>query len=1321
MNRSLAAARTALIAQSLLWAVVLSVPGCNNPGSGKGGTGDQPSLDASAKSAQSIKLTAGGDSIPIGLTMLFNASVSYTDGTTSDQASGLTWTSSDPKVLAIDNAGLATAMTVGSAIIQASDAVSGATGSLPMKVSSAGLTKITLDPATSTVPTGASVLLSASGTYSDGTTRALQSGVTWTSTNAAIASVDASGLVTGTGPGGPVTISAGFQGQSGSAKVSTSDAALNSITVTPASPSIVAGSTVQLVATGNYSNGTSPVLASGVSWQSSNGAIASVDPATGKVTGMQVGTANISAAFGGQTGGTPVTVTEAVVESVIVTTTTSPPPTSPPSTPTPPPTDTTTSPPPVTPSVQPAASVPAGQTVQLFAYATLSDGRTTAITSGVTWTSSDTSIATVSTDGTIKGWAPGTATVTATYSTQSASAQVTVTPAVLVSLSLNTVTSVPAGTSTQLTLTGIYSDGTSAPVTAANATWSSDNTVVATVDAAGSVTGRSSGTATITASYAGQSASTDVQIVAARLTAIGVSPDGSSLPKGLTVQLSASGTYSDGTTLALASGVTWASSDNTVATVSGSGVVTGVAAGATVTVSASVGSIGSAVQVTVTDAVLQSVTVSPSSASVAAGLAVQLSASGTYSDGTSQVLTSAATWTSSNTSVATVTSTGVVSGVAAGSATITATAGGQSSTASITVTAPQLLSVSVAPSSASVPAGLTVQLSASGNYSDGSTVALSSGVTWSSSDTGVATVSSTGAVSGVASGSANITASFGGISSAPAAVTVTAAVLQSVGVSPPSASVAAGQTVQLTASGNYSDGTSTVLTSGVTWQSSPTSVATVDSTGLVKGVVAGTANVAATFGGIQSATATITVTGGQLQSMSVSPSAVSIAEGFSAQLTASGSYTDGKTQTLSSGVTWSSSNTKVATVSSSGLVSGRDEGTVTITASYGGLSGAATVTVTEATVSSISITPANISLAAGLTAQLKVLAGMSDSTALTLTTAITWTSDSLNVATVSSSGLVTGVTPGTARITATVGKNSDTTTVTVTAARLQAVSVSPASAAVAAGTTMQLSAKAAYSDGSKVALTSGVTWASSNTQLATVSSAGLVTGLKAGSVTIAATYGGVSGSSVVTVTSPVLQSVTVTPASASVSIGSTAKLAATGNYSDGTSVVLTSGVSWASSSTAVATVSSTGEVKGVAPGSATITASFGGAVGASIVTVPQATVLRSILITAPSASAGEDSTLQMTAYGVYSNGSTSVLSVGIAWTSSNTKLATVGSTGLVNGVEEGTVTISVRDTATGITGSVSVSITEEEDKDSRGGDRDGKGKGHRHSRINRWW
>src|SRR5207249_89042 len=212
-------------------------------------------------------------------------------------------------------------------------------------------------------------------------------------------------------------------------------------------------------------------------------------------------------------------------------------------------------------------------------------------------------------------------------------------------------------------------------------------------------------------------------------------------------------------------------------------------------------------------------------------------------------------WASSNTSAATVNGTGLVSGVAAGSATITATSEGQSGTASITVTVP-VASVTVSPASASVPAGQTAQLTATPKDVNGNPL---SGrvVTWASSNTSVATVSSSGLVTGKVAGSATITATSEG-QSGTSAITVVHVPVASVTVSPSSANVPAGSALQLTATPKDANGNA-LSGRTITWSSSNTAVVTVSSSGLVTGIVAGSATITATSEG-QSGTAAITVT-----------------------------------------------------------------------------------------------------------------------------------------------------------------------------------------------------------------------------------------------------------------------------------------------------------------------------------------------------------------------------------------------------------------------------------------------------------------------------
>ena len=232
------------------------------------------------------------------------------------------------------------------------------------------------------------------------------------------------------------------------------------------------------------------------------------------------------------------------------------------------------------------------------------------------------------------------------------------------------------------------------------------------------------------------------------------------------------------------------------------------------------------------------VTVSPSTATVAIGATTNLTATVAPSNAANKTVN----WTSSNTGVATVSVTGVVTGVSGGSATITATTqdGSFTSTSSITVpsTVVSVTGVTVSPSSTSVNIGATTNLTATVAPTD----ATNKTVNWTSSNTGVATVSA-GVVTGVAAGTATITATTqDGSFTSTSTITVTTVPVTGVTVSPSSTTVVAGAYIPLTATVAPSNANNKT----VNWTSSNNSVAKVSVGGVVTGISAGTATITAT-------------------------------------------------------------------------------------------------------------------------------------------------------------------------------------------------------------------------------------------------------------------------------------------------------------------------------------------------------------------------------------------------------------------------------------------------------------------------------------------
>src|SRR5581483_6637346 len=197
------------------------------------------------------------------------------------------------------------------------------------------------------------------------------------------------------------------------------------------------------------------------------------------------------------------------------------------------------------------------------------------------------------------------------------------------------------------------------------------------------------------------------------------------------------------------------------------------------------------------------------------------------------------------------------------------------------------------------------------------------------------------------------------------------------------------------------------------------------------------------------------------------------------------------TATLTSQVTWNSTNTGAATISSTGLATAVDVGSTNITASFSGVtSNTFALTVTNPTLQSIAVTPANPSIAKGSTQQFTATGTYSDNSTQNVTSQVTWASGTTSVATITTAGLATAVATGTSTISATLGAVNGSTVLTVTPAALQSIAVTPANPSIAKGTTQQFTATGTYTDNSTQNVTSQVTWASGTTSVATITTAG---------------------------------------------------------------------------------------------------------------------------------------------------------------------------------------------------------------------------------------
>ena len=943
-----------------------------------------------------------------------------------------------------------------------------------------------------------------------------------------------------------------------------------------------------------------------------------------------------------------------------------------------------------------------GETKQLSATAEDARGNTV---SGATiaWSSSDSTVATVSLSGLVTAKTIGTATITASASKDGVSASGTASVTVrqrVASVEVSPSTTTLSSIGDTESLSAAVKDANGNAISGATIAWSSNDETVATVSSSGLVTAKANGTATITAEATAPndnvSASGTASVtVLSQLASVEVSPASTTLSSiGATESLTAMPKDTNGSAISGAT-IAWSSSDATVATVSSDGLVTAIGNGtASITVTASKGSITAedTASVTVSQRVAR-VEVSPDSTTLRSiDDTVQLSATAMDANGNA-ISGATIAWSSSDATEATVSSDGLVTAIGEGTATITATATkddiSAEGTASVTVR-PQVASVEVSPSSSVLSSigdtdSLTVVVKdANGHAISGVTIA------WSSSDATVATVSSDGLVTAIGEGTATITATaskYGGSASGTATVTVRSQVA-SVEVSPDSTTLhSIGDTESLTAVAKDANGHA-ISGATIAWSSSDETVATVSSAGLVTAIGDGTATItaAASKDGVSAeGMASVTVRQ-RVASVEMSPSSTTFhsiddTESLTVAVKdANGHAISGAT------ITWSSSDETVATVSLDGLVTAIGDGTATITgtATRDGVSaeGTASVTVRQR-VYIVDVEPGLTTLfSIGDTVSLTAVAKDANDNAIAGATYV-WSVEDERVATVSSDGLVTAISEGKAVIRVSASKDGVSTVHGATVLVrpwIASVEISPSSTTLSSiGDTESLTAVAKDANGNAV---SGATiaWSSSNERVATVSSDGLVTAIGRGRATITATGSkdGFRLDGTTTVTVLRVHNVVLSPSSTTLSsIGATDSLTAVVRDPNG-NVESHATITWLSSDQTVATVSTTGLVTAKSEGTATITASATVA-GVTVESTATATVrqqVASVEVSPPATTLTYiGATGSLTATARDANGY-AVSGAIITWLSSDASVATVSSAGLVTAIGDGTATIT---------------------------------------------
>lgn len=418
---------------------------------------------------------------------------------------------------------------------------------------------------------------------------------------------------------------------------------------------------------------------------------------------------------------------------------------------------------------------------------------------------------------------------------------------------------------------------------------------------------------------------------------------------------------------------------------------------------------------------------------------------------------------------------------------------------------------------------MSEQLQALGTYSDGSSQDITQKAEWKCSPGKIAGAEG-GEVRGLAVGEAEVTAALNGVTSGKAKITVTDAepigyIISASGVNVSGKlQLNAGETQQLRVRALLSDGSGADVTGSVIWGSDNIKDAAVSEQGVITAKQPGTANITVKdAAGKIIGELRVTVAAAEVTAVSISKTKLTVAAGYTEIISAAASYSDGSTVDVSGSAAWRSSDPSIADAEvkkASGrtrvTVIARKPGQTVISASFAGKTASCAVKVTDAELVSMVIEPASLTIAHGLTANLTVKGGFSDGTGRDITDDCRFFTGNENIAIAESAGrnttagLVHGVGKGTAVITAKKGGSKAEARVTVSDAAVTSLSLSSESDSVIAGYTLEMTAAAAYSDGSRSSVNNAAEWTSGSPKTAAVDDKGTVRGLTAGETTVTA-------------------------------------------------------------------------------------------------------------------------------------------------------------------------------------------------------------------------
>ena len=1074
------------------------------------------SLTVTTGPAMSITISPKTPSITAGNTQTFTASAQDAYGNSWDVTSSTTW-SIDSGAGSSWSGNTYTSDKAGTWIVTGT--YQGYSDTASLTVTHSTPFSISISPTNPTFQAGSSVTFTATAYDYYGNSWDVTNSATWSITSGAGGSWD--GNVYTCAKAGIWTVTANYDGMPGTTTLTVSYASVFSVSISPSTASIQAGTTQAFTATASDMYGNTWDVTSSATWTISNGAEGSW---SGNVyTGEIAGTWTVTGTYEGLFGTATITVTPGSPVGIVVGSTSS--------------------------------SITAGTSATFTATAYDNYGNSWDVSSSTVWIIDSGAEGSWSTN-VYTSQKAGTWVVTGVYDDLRDQASLTVTPGAPSSITISpTSSSLEAGLSETYTATATDSYANTWDVSA-SATWS------ISTGAGGSwsnnvYTSAMPGTWTVTATYQGLQETSSLTVTHSYAVSIQVSLSASPIVAGSTDTFTATAFDHYGNSWYATSSATFTIDEAAGGSLTGN-LYTSETAG-TWTVTATAYSLTNTASLTVTHASPIAISVSPGSATVTAGATQAYTATASDTYGNIWDVSAETTWTISSDAGGSWTS-NVYTSAVAGSWEVTGTYQGLSDYGYLTVNHAPAIRLTISPSSATITTGSTEAYTATATDSYGNSWDATSSTLWQigagaggswSGNVYTSLNAGTWQISGYITGLNNQ------VISATASLTVNHGAAVSIVVTPSSASIIAGQYETFTATAYDSNGNPFVVSTLTTWTIDAGAAGTWAGSTYTSNT-AGTWIVTGTYEGLTS-TATLAVTHAPAASITIGTSSNPVIAGSTATFTATASDVYGNLWDVTASTVWSIDPGAAGSWSGNTYTS-QLAGVWSVKGTYGSLSDSIYLMVNHASMVSISVTPAGATVAAGSNEVYSVTAydtfgnswDVTSSAQLSVSSGAggTWSSNTYTPA-IAGAWIITAVVPG----------FSATTSINVVHGTIASITISPKTPTITAGSTLTFTATAYDAYGNQWDVSNQAIWIiDSGAQGSWTNS--VYTSAKAGTWEVTGDYDNLMDNTFLTVNHGTITGITISPASASINAESTQSYTATASDAYGNTWDTTSTTSW---------------------------------------------------------------------------------------------------------------------------------------------------------------